>query len=190
MNPKQRCSSVGAAGARKSRLHAAPTELCRFFTEFYEHAAPTALWIGFRALGVFQQAVIEKAVGYTTTEVAECAGGAAEISRWWSESASGNHRNPAQNANPSRRDDGATRAPCNSIAPAGAGSLSSKYPVVLARGLASPPANFRGASGTVWNRVLWSLCKRLISKVTLLRQRGCVCRRESSPDRAPPAGRW
>ena len=28
-----------------------------FFAGFYRHVAPTALWIGFRVLGVFQQAI-------------------------------------------------------------------------------------------------------------------------------------
>ena len=53
-----------------------------------------------------------------------------------------NHRNQSENGMHPGRGAGI------SAAPAGAGSVSFGGPVVLARGLASPPANFRSPSGT------------------------------------------
>ena len=55
--------------------------------------------------------------------IAEWPGEPAEISRWWSESASGNHRIAPTATDASRRGAGTTTRHRNSIAPAGAGSF-------------------------------------------------------------------
>ena len=76
----------------------------------------------------------------------ECAGGAAEISRWCSESASGNHR-ILDKIKPAPAGAMGWSGPCRFHRPSGAGALLWRVRW-LRSFLAAPPANFRCPSGT------------------------------------------
>ena len=95
------------------------------------------------------------------TPAGRCPGGTSEISRWCSEERAQPPDSPQKRTRPGGALETARAAPSHRPCRGGFGLIQD--PVVLARGLAAPPANFRSASGAFLLPHFCSLSNSLLS---------------------------